>query len=44
MCVNIEEIMLIDRFIIDMGMLSYPADFPVGNFNTCDIYNFLLSC
>ena len=31
MCVNGEEILLIDRFIIDMGMLSYPADFPAGN-------------
>jgi len=26
-----EEILPIDRFIIDMGMLSYPADFPLGN-------------
>ena len=31
MCVNGEEMLLIDRFIIDMGLLSYPADFPVGN-------------
>ena len=36
MCVNGEEILLIDRFIINMGMLSYPADFPAGNLR--DIY------
>ena len=31
MCVNGEEILLIDHFIIDMGMLTNPADFPAGN-------------
>ena len=31
MCVNGQEILLIDHFIIDMGMLSYPVDFPARN-------------
>ena len=35
--------MLIDRFIIDMGMLSYPADYSAGNLQR-DVYNLLLSC
>ena len=28
MCVNGEETLQIDRFMIDIGILSYPADFP----------------
>ena len=31
MCVNGEDMLLIDRFIIDMGMLSYPTNFSAGN-------------
>ena len=31
MCVNGEETLHIDRFMIDIGILSYPADFPAGN-------------
>ena len=28
MCVNGEEMLHIDRFMIDIGILSYSADFP----------------
>ena len=28
----------IDRFIIDMGMLSYPADFPAENLHAAYVH------
>ena len=37
MCVNGEETLHVDRFMIDVGILSYPADFPDGNVDAISI-------